>query len=355
MGQTAARRPSRVQYPRPGCRPVLADAHLVQRAWKVPGAGVWSAVADALCRGPPAARRRYLRGACAHGTAGARFASLIDSTLLQAAAACAHQALWRRRSASCRARCQPFVHAASRSCTRPAARAFSQRLAHLQSCSRARVRRRSCSTSRRSALSLSTAATSNSASSWHGASSRRCRTCHSCHRWTLRDHACVDEPWGDGSVAGGMSAVIDGAGATWFATRIPGLGDGAVAASSDWVALGRAAALDIRLAARLPVERVWKAVRVCPAPAARRLHPLHPRCEQHRLQLHRALLPVVDAGSRRQRCARCRHRFVLRRARLQWLPVPGDGSGRGQPFHAGHDTARLRAARGRARPVATAR
>ena len=36
----------------------------------------------------------------------------------------------------------------------------------------------------------------------------------------VRDHACVDEPWGDGSVAGGMSAVDDGAGATWFATRI---------------------------------------------------------------------------------------------------------------------------------------
>mmetsp|Transcript_26981 Transcript_26981/g.72412 ORF Transcript_26981/g.72412 Transcript_26981/m.72412 type:complete len:439 (+) Transcript_26981:456-1772(+) len=57
----------------------------------------------------------------------------------------------------------------------------------------------------------------------------------------VRDHACVDEPWGDGSVAGGMSAVDDGAGATWFVTRIPGLGDGAVAASSDWVALRHSA------------------------------------------------------------------------------------------------------------------
>ena len=52
-------------------------------------------------------------------------------------------------------------------------------------------------------------------------------------------HGCwsVEEPWGNGVVAGGMGAVVDGRPATWFATRIPGLGDGVLAASSDWMTM----------------------------------------------------------------------------------------------------------------------
>eukprot|EP00966_Prymnesium_polylepis_P319698 7376128-Prymnesium_polylepis.1 len=52
-------------------------------------------------------------------------------------------------------------------------------------------------------------------------------------------HGCasVEEPWGNGVVAGGMQVVVDGRQATWFATRIPGLGDGVLATSSDWMTM----------------------------------------------------------------------------------------------------------------------
>ena len=51
-------------------------------------------------------------------------------------------------------------------------------------------------------------------------------------------HACANqEPWGDGLVAGGLSVTNGGKEATWYASRIPGMGDGALAASGDWMAL----------------------------------------------------------------------------------------------------------------------
>ena len=53
-----------------------------------------------------------------------------------------------------------------------------------------------------------------------------------------REHECAShEPWGDGAVAGGLSVINGGEEATWYATRVPGMGDGALASSGDWMAL----------------------------------------------------------------------------------------------------------------------